>query len=253
MPQQHKNPTTTDDIANSTNATPTTAGTSRERTDPIDSDRADTGRVESNGTESDRTASNRVESDRAGSGRAETDHTDTGRTDAGKAGRAGSDRISGDRLDNEDRITTNDETARPADTRLAGTTPADRREPGAALAGERESKHDTAIAGQRGPKHNTDKRESGAAAADVLFDEADAARFRDRWHEVQAGFVDDPKRSVQDADVLVAELMQSLASAFSQRKHLLEEKWREGSSAETEDLRLALRGYRSFLDQLLAH
>jgi len=86
----------------------------------------------------------------------------------------------------------------------------------------------------------------------VLFDEADATRFRTRWSEVQAGFVDDPKQAVQDADVLVAELMQSVASAFSQRKHLLEEQWQQGSHAETEDLRLALRGYRSFLDQLLA-
>jgi hypothetical protein len=114
-----------------------------------------------------------------------------------------------------------DETARPADTTLAGQT--------------RPHEHE------------------GSAAADVLFDEADAARFRERWHEVQAAFVDDPKRAVQDADVLVAELMQNLASAFSERKRLLEDQWREGTDAETEDLRLALRGYRSFLDQLLAH
>ncbi|MEV6608681.1 hypothetical protein [Kutzneria sp. NPDC051319] len=249
MPQQHKNPTTTDDIANSTNtgATPATAGTPRERTDPMDSDRTDADRVETDRVDSDRTETSRGGSDRMATGRADTDKNKATRTD--------SDRISGDRLaDDENRVTTIDETAKPADTRLAG-----RRESGATLTDQREpnqdkAKHETPVPGQRRTDQGTtDQGETGPAAADVLFDEADAARFRGRWHEVQAGFVDDPKRSVQDADVLVAELMQSLASAFSQRKHLLEEKWREGSSAETEDLRLALRGYRSFLDQLLAH
>ena len=95
--------------------------------------------------------------------------------------------------------------------------------------------------------HDTD------TAAEMLFDEAEAVRFRERWREVQGQFVDDPRRAVQDADVLVAELMQELASAFSERKRLLEDQWREGTGAQTEDLRLALRGYRSFLDQLLAH
>jgi hypothetical protein len=181
--------------------------------------------------------------------RTETDPIDSDRTDA--------DRVESERADadptDSNRVTTVDETARPADTTLAG-----QREPGrdTALTGHRGPGQDTAIVGQREPGHDTPatgQRESGHAAADVLFDEADAARFRGRWREVQAGFVDDPKRAVQDADVLVAELMQSLASAFSERKHLLEDQWREGTSAETEDLRLALRGYRSFLDQLLAH
>jgi len=106
---------------------------------------------------------------------------------------------------------------------------------------------DTTAAGQAAP------RETGDSPADLLFDEADTDRFRARWREVQSGFVDDPKNAVQDADLLVAELMQELASAFSQRKRVLEDQWREGTDAETEDLRLALRGYRSFFDQLLAH
>ncbi|GAA3436439.1 hypothetical protein [Kutzneria kofuensis] len=187
----------------------------RAETDPIDSDRTDADRVESERVDTDRASDDRISGDRF----SDDERMASGQTD--------SERIGSERDD--DRVVTVDETARPTDTTLAG-----RHEPG----------HVAEVPGQRQP---------GDAAADVLFDEADAARFRDRWREVQAGFVDDPKRAVQDADVLVAELMQSLASAFSERKHLLEDQWREGSSAETEDLRLALRGYRSFLDQLLAH
>lgn len=84
-----------------------------------------------------------------------------------------------------------------------------------------------------------------------LIEDADGARFRSRWHTVQEAFVDDPRRAVQDADRLVAELMQTLATTFAERKQSLEDQWSTGGDAQTEDLRLALRGYRSFFDQLL--
>ena len=93
-------------------------------------------------------------------------------------------------------------------------------------------------------------QDDGPAA---LIESSDSARFRNRWHDVQAAFVDDPRRAVSDADQLVAELMESLAAAFSDRKQALEGRWQQGQDAQTEDLRLALRGYRSFFDQLLPH
>lgn len=86
-----------------------------------------------------------------------------------------------------------------------------------------------------------------------LIEGSDSARFRDRWHDVQAAFVDDPQRAVSDADQLVAELMQTLAATFAERKQALEGQWQKGQDAETEDLRLAMRSYRSFFDQLLPH
>lgn len=85
----------------------------------------------------------------------------------------------------------------------------------------------------------------------ALIESSDSTRFRNRWHDVQAAFVDDPQRAVSDADRLVAELMQTLAATFAERKQALEDQWQKGHEAETEDLRLALRGYRSFFDQLL--
>ena len=87
----------------------------------------------------------------------------------------------------------------------------------------------------------------------ALVEDSDSERFRSRWHDVQAAFVDDPQRAVQDADQLVAELMRTLAATFAERKQSLEGQWHKGGDAETEDLRLALRGYRSFFDQLLPH
>jgi hypothetical protein len=85
-----------------------------------------------------------------------------------------------------------------------------------------------------------------------LFDRDDTDRFRENWRSLQSDFVDDPKRAVQQADELVAEVMQTLASTFADHKRTLEVQWSGGGVAQTEDLRLALQQYRVFFQQLLA-
>ncbi|WP_239472114.1 hypothetical protein [Streptomyces sp. NEAU-S7GS2] len=76
--------------------------------------------------------------------------------------------------------------------------------------------------------------------------------LRTRWQEIQQGFVDDPQQSVLAADALVAEVMQLLATTFADHKQGLEGQWHRGEEVATEDLRLALRQYRSFFDRLLS-
>jgi hypothetical protein len=81
----------------------------------------------------------------------------------------------------------------------------------------------------------------------------DAGRFRSEWEAIQVGFVDDPQTSVQRADALVAELMQRLATTFAQERETLERQWAGGEErTDTEQLRQALRRYRSFFERLLA-
>ena len=55
-----------------------------------------------------------------------------------------------------------------------------------------------------------------------MLDTSDQTRFRQRWSDVQARFVDDPGDAVQTAGGLVAELMQSMARGFSEHKGRLE-------------------------------
>jgi hypothetical protein len=82
-------------------------------------------------------------------------------------------------------------------------------------------------------------------------DESD--RFEQRWNEIQASFVDEPRDAVERADTLVAELMQELASGFAETRSRLEAQWdKEGDDASTEDLRVALTRYRSFFNRLLS-
>ena len=73
-----------------------------------------------------------------------------------------------------------------------------------------------------------------------------------RWKDIQAEFVDEPRKAVQDADALVAELMQRLAQMFASEREQLESRWGGGDDVSTEDLRHGLRRYRSFFERLLA-
>lgn len=92
----------------------------------------------------------------------------------------------------------------------------------------------------------------GEATASLLPAER-SDRFEQRWHEIQASFVDEPREAVEQADTLVAELMQELASGFSETRSRLESQWdNEGGEVSTEDLRVALTRYRSFFNRLLS-
>jgi hypothetical protein len=86
----------------------------------------------------------------------------------------------------------------------------------------------------------------------ALFDPDNAQRFRARWTDVQSGFVDDPRLAVQHADELVAEVMQSLAQSFARQRAGIEAGVGGQEQASTENLRLALRRYRSFFERLLS-
>ena len=75
--------------------------------------------------------------------------------------------------------------------------------------------------------------------------------LRPRWADIQASFVDEPRRAVEQADALVADAIGRLAEAFAQARSTLEHDWDRGEEVSTEDLRLALRRYRAFFDRLL--
>ncbi|HLK47747.1 MAG TPA: hypothetical protein VKT49_06415 [Bryobacteraceae bacterium] len=76
--------------------------------------------------------------------------------------------------------------------------------------------------------------------------------FRTKWDRVQTAFVDDPRSAVKQADELVAVAMKRLAENFAEQRSGLEHQWDRGDDVSTEDLRLALRKYRSFFQRLLA-
>jgi len=99
-----------------------------------------------------------------------------------------------------------------------------------------------------------EEADTGATAttSEPLFAGEQSEEFRARWETVQTGFVDEPRRAVEQADALVADLMQRLAGMFSEERKNLEGQWDRGDDVSTEDLRVALQRYRSFFDRLLS-
>jgi hypothetical protein len=75
-------------------------------------------------------------------------------------------------------------------------------------------------------------------------------RFVARWQEIQAGFVDEPRKAVLDADALVADLVQRLAQLIASEREQFESL--SGGGASTEELRQGLQRYRSLFERLLA-
>lgn len=92
----------------------------------------------------------------------------------------------------------------------------------------------------------------GAVPADAatLFEPETAQGFRDRWRDVQLRFVDDPRAAVGEAQSLVEEAIEALSAALRDQKTKLGG-WQDSGSADTEQLRVAVRGYRDFLDRVL--
>ncbi|MFI6782910.1 hypothetical protein [Micromonospora sp. NPDC050276] len=89
-----------------------------------------------------------------------------------------------------------------------------------------------------------------AAEPATLLDTDTAQGFRDRWRDVQLRFVDDPKAAAGEAQSLVEEAIQALSSALAAQKSTLGG-WQDAGSADTEQLRMAVRNYRDFLDRVL--
>jgi hypothetical protein len=85
-----------------------------------------------------------------------------------------------------------------------------------------------------------------------LLEDHELQKILMQWKEIQAEFVDEPRKAVQEADALVAELMQRLAQMFASERQQLESRWSGGDNVPTEDLRQGLRRYRSFFERLLA-
>lgn len=130
---------------------------------------------------------------------------------------------------NDDRLTTrdiarnmNNAAAEAADRVDAGTETAVQQQ-------ERERAHDRAM----------------------MFQGDEATGYRTQWDAIQTGFVDEPRKAVEEADALVAQVIKRLSEVFADERTNLEQQWGRGSQVSTEDLRQSLRKYRSFFERLL--
>ena len=92
----------------------------------------------------------------------------------------------------------------------------------------------------------------GAAGSGTLLSTQQAEELRTKWNNIQANFVDQPRKAVEDADNLVAGAIKQIEDGFAAQRANLEKKWQGGNDVSTEDLRVSLQRYRDFFDHLLS-
>ena len=92
---------------------------------------------------------------------------------------------------------------------------------------------------------------TNAGPPEALLSLVDSEHFRTRWSQIQGKFVDEPRSAVQQADALVAEVIEQITQLFANESGLLEGQWKEGNDVSTEALRQALQHYRSFFNRLM--
>jgi hypothetical protein len=173
----------------------------------------------------------------------------TGSTDAAAGDAVDRDRDTHDR-DTHDRDT-HDRDALERDAR-AGTDPSGTEDEG--RAGGMTETRIAAGTGAAVPSAGSGTGAAGSAGAEghnplVPRDRADA--YAARWNEVKGMFVDEPRQAVQQADVLVGELLADLERLFTEQRQDIE-RGLDTDDTSTEDLRMALHRYRSFFDRLLS-
>jgi len=103
---------------------------------------------------------------------------------------------------------------------------------------------------QREMPHKEVNDNSNQRAA--LFEQSVLSEFNTRWTDIQTGFVDEPRRAVQQADTLVQDVIKRIADSFGNERSQLEQQWDRGDQVSTEGLRVALQRYRSFFSRLLS-
>ena len=113
--------------------------------------------------------------------------------------------------------------------------------------GQSEMEH---MAEVRTEEHNPPTNDEDFAP---LFENDEAEEFRAHWLNIQSRFVDDPRASVKEADELVANVIKSITRSFADRRISLENQWNSGeNNISTEDMRVAIKRYRSFFNRLLS-
>jgi hypothetical protein len=113
-----------------------------------------------------------------------------------------------------------------------------------------EEKHEQEPSPSTEDEANREEDANLPAITEGLVAEEAAVDYRSRWDTIQAEFVDEPQRSVEEADNLVSEVIEEVARTFQAQRSDLESQW-AGEGVSTENLRVALQRYRSFFERLL--
>jgi len=150
-------------------------------------------------------------------------------------------------MENQDRKPTTDEVARSDQ----GERDQGKRDQGQLDQGQHADRQELEPAQPRDRQTQTINRPASQSSTGGLLRGQDTEEYAAQWTKIQAAFVDEPQKAVEQADKLVAEIIQHLAKTFADERKNLEGQWSRGDQVSTEDLRVALQRYRQFFQSLL--
>ncbi len=103
-----------------------------------------------------------------------------------------------------------------------------------------------------GQRQQTQSMQQGSAQNNGgMLGGQEMQKFSSQWTSIQAAFVDEPRKAVEQADRLVDEVIQHMSKTFANERKNLEGQWSRGDQVSTEDLRVSLQRYRQFFQSLL--
>ncbi|CAL9621404.1 hypothetical protein SUDANB1_05850 [Streptomyces sp. enrichment culture] len=215
------------------------------------SDRHETAR----GPETDRGAARGIETDRGAPHGTDADRAAAHGTDVPAADRPGTDRHG---TAGTDRLGTDGLGTDRHDPDRHGTAGTDR----LGTDGLGTDRHDPDRLGAEAPRgdHGTGPDKVGSAKNRAhLLAHDDSDKLGSQLQHAVAGFVDGPRAAVEEADHVLEEIAARFTEAVTQRRRTLRHSWqsveggesRSVSSADTEQLRLALKDYRELAERLL--
>jgi hypothetical protein len=79
----------------------------------------------------------------------------------------------------------------------------------------------------------------------------ETSMFQARLQEIQVSFIDDPRQAARDAGDLLAVIAETFCTNLEGRHHRLASATEREADPQTEELRLAMRQYRTLIDSLL--
>ena len=117
--------------------------------------------------------------------------------------------------------------------------------------GEEVVYEEVAVVNSRDLSHTESKKAAEQEDGLQFWAGGEADDLRSHWMNIQTSFVDDPHKSVMQADDLLQSTIDSLTESFRERESALRREWDGSGEPSTEDLRLTMRRYRTLLEGLL--
>ena len=96
----------------------------------------------------------------------------------------------------------------------------------------------------------TEIEEVDAELDDRPTDRPASSAQEERWQQILAEFVDNPRGSVQAAHELVGQSVEQLFARLNDKRASLEQQWSGGGDVNTEKLRVCLQQYRALFNRL---